>query len=697
MTAAPQPAPSARPARPLTRMVARWAGRAALAVLALAALGAVALAIAVVGWSYPVAELAPERGGPLLVLDRHGRLLRSVPGPAHRPGRAAWVPLERVPSHAILAVIASEDRRFYEHPGVDVVGLARAAWLDLRAGRMAYGGSTITMQLVRMVDPDLQRRSVTGKIAQVVQALRLERAVDKRYLLEQYLNRAYYGNGAYGIEAAARLYFDKPAASLSAGEATLLAVIPRAPTGYDPVRRLDAALRRREHVLGLLQARGWMSAAEIARALAQPLAPALHRPGFRAPHFVEMVIQSLPEDVRAAGGVVRTTLDAGLQEALEHRVREHVASLAHRRLQQAGVLVLDTQGGQVLAMVGSVGLDSPGGHVDVVTRRRHPGSALKPFVYALAIERGDGPATITYDIHEVRSAYRVIQLTQPERGPVSYREALAGSYNLAAVHVLEKVGVPAMMDVLERAGAAVLEGDAEDYGLRLALGSAKVRLIDLASAYGFLARAGKVRSPTWVFDVTSDEGRVWQPPRPVERAVFSPETSWLVMDMLADPVARRRVFGRELPLDLPFPVAAKTGTARGFSDTVAIGVTRELTVAAWAGNFDGEATEGLIAMQSAAPLVRAGLLAGARERMLTLPEAPPGVIDGEVCALSGMRPSADCPHTRHEHFRAGAEPRDACTWHRREHGQVVVSYPAEVRAWAERERTRGGRHVADRR
>jgi penicillin-binding protein 1C len=698
MTPEPQFVPPARQARrPLGRLVARWAGRAALAVLALTVLGAVALAIAVFGWSYPVAGLAPERGGPLLVLDRHGRLLRSVPGPAHRPGRAAWVPLERVPSHALLALIASEDRRFYEHPGVDAVGLARAAWLDVRAGRLAYGGSTITMQLVRMVDPDLQRRSVAGKIAQLVQALRLERAVDKRFILEQYLNRAYYGNGAYGVEAAARLYFDKPAASLSAGEATLLAVIPRAPTGYDPVRRLDAALRRREHVLGLLHAHGWMSAAEIERARAQPLAPALHRPDFRAPHFVEMVIQSLPEDVRAAGGVVRTTLDAGLQEALEHRVREHVAGLAHRRLQQAGVLVLDTQGGQVLAMVGSVGLDAPDGHVDVVTRRRHPGSALKPFVYALAIERGDSPATITYDIHEVPSAFRVTHLTQPERGPVSYREALAGSYNLAAVHVLEKVGVPALMDVLKRAGAAALEGDAEDYGLRLALGSAKVRLLDLAAAYGFLARAGRVRSPTWVFDVTSDEGGVWQPPRPVERAVFSPETSWLVMDMLADPVARRRVFGRELPLDLPFPVAAKTGTARGFSDTVAIGVTRELTVAAWGGNFDGEATEGLIAMQSAAPLVRAGLLAGARERMLTLPEAPPGVTSGEVCALSGMRPSTDCPHTRHEHFRAGAVPGDTCTWHRRERGQVVVSYPAEIRAWAERERTRGGRHVLGRR
>jgi penicillin-binding protein 1C len=705
MTAAPRPAgrDQPRPARPegaargrarqVARQVARWAGRAALAGLALTALGALLLAIAVLGWSYPVAELAPERGGPLLVTDRNGRLLRSVPGPAHRPGRAAWVPLERVPSHALLAVIASEDRRFYEHSGVDVLGVLRAAWLDVRAGRLAYGGSTITMQLVRMVDPDLRTRGLASKIAQAVQALRLERAVDKRFLLEQYLNRAYYGNGAYGLEAAARLYFDKPAASLSAGEATLLAVIPRAPSAYDPVRHLDAALRRRAHVLGLIAARGWMSAAEVERAAAQPLAPALHQPGFRAPHFVEMVIRSLPAEVRGRGGVVRTTLDVRLQEALEHRVREHVAGLAERRLQQAGVLVLDTRRGQVLALVGSAGLDGGNGHVDAVTWRRYPGSALKPFVYALAIERGDSPATIAYDIHDVPSAYRVVHLTQPERGPVTYREALAGSYNLAAVHVLERVGVPALMHVLARAGAGELVGDADDYGLRLALGAAKVRLLDLASAYGFLVRGGRVRSPSFVFDVRSDDGRTWRPPRPVERAVFSPETSWLVMDMLADPVARRRVFGRELPLDLPFPVAAKTGTARGFSDTVAIGVTSELTVAAWAGNFDGEATEGLIAMQSAAPLVRAGLLLGARERMLTLPEAPAGVVEADVCALSGMRPSADCPHTMREHFRAGGAPREVCTWHRREQGRLVVSYPAEVRAWAERQRTRGGRHL----
>lgn len=691
------PAQRARPQPRLVRRLARWAGRAAVLGLALAVLAAAAMAIAVYGWTYPTGELSPGRGGPLLIMDRHDRLLRNVPGPAHRPGRAAWVPLERVPSHAVLAVIASEDRRFYEHPGVDVLGLGRALWLDVKGGRIAYGGSTITMQLVRMIDPDLRGRTVANKVVQIVQALRLERAVDKRFLLEQYLNRAYYGNGAYGIEAAARLYFDKPAASLSAGEATLLAVIPRAPSGYDPVRRLDRALRRRDHVFGLLERRGWMSAAEVERARAQVLAPMLHRPAFRAPHFVEMVLGSLPAEVRARGGVVRTTLDRELQEALERRVREHVATLAHRRMDQAGVLVLDTQRGQVLAMVGSTGLDVPEGHVDAVTRRRHPGSALKPFVYALAIEKGDSPASIAYDIHDGPSKFRVISITQAERGPVSYRQALAGSYNLAAVHVLEKVGVASLMNVLKRAGAGELEGDVKDYGLRLALGSAKVRLLDLAAAYGFLARGGKVRSPRWVFDVTSDDGQTWRPARPVEQTIFSPETSWLVMDILADPVARRRTFGRELPLDLPFPVAAKTGTARGFADTVAVGVTSEITVAAWAGNFDGESTEGLIAMRSAAPLVRAGMLLAAGENTPTLPEAPPGVVSAEVCALSGMRPSADCPHTRREHFRDGTVPEHACTWHRREQGRVVVTYPSEIRAWAERQRTRGGRHLVGQR
>jgi len=377
-------------------------------------------------------------------------------------------------------------------------------------------------------------------------------------------------------------------------------------------------------------------------------------------------------------------------------VSEHVASLAHRNLDQAGVLVLDTGSGQVRAMVGSAAYGGAAGQLNITTWRRHPGSALKPFVYALAIEAGDSPASIAYDIHDVPSRYRVDRLTQPERGPVRYREALAGSYNLAAVHTLEKVGVERMMTVLRWAGVGPLAGTAEDYGLRLALGSAQVRLIDLASAYGFVARSGKVRRATGIADLTSWTGAVWRPERPRDVRIFSPETSWLVMDMMADPDARRPAFGQELPVDLPFRVAVKTGTARGFADTVAIGVTSELTVAAWAGTFDGTPTEGLVAMDAAAPLVRAGLLAGSGGHDLHLPGPPPGVETALVCPLSGLPAGPDCPHQKLEYVASGRVPAHPCDWHHREDGHVMVRYPPEIRPWARRQAERGGRQVAAR-
>lgn len=652
-----------------------------------------ALLVAIYAFPYPVERLRIDGGGPLVITDRHGTVLRSVPGPAGRPGRQSWVRLDDIPSPVVLAVIASEDRNFYRHPGVDPEGIARAVLLDIRAGRLAYGGSTITMQLARMLHSADAPRTMTNKLREAVLALRMERAVDKRTILEQYLNRAYYGNGAHGIEAAARRYFGKPAVGLSLAEALLLAVVPRAPTGYDPVRHLDAAMRRRNYVLDLLVQRGLLAADVVARVHAEPVRPVLHQPPFRAPHFTEWVLASLPADVRARGGLVRTTLDLPLHEQLAHRVREHVAGLAARNLQQAGALVLDTASGEVLAMVGSTG-EGEHGTIDITTWRRHPGSALKPFIYALAIEAGDHPASIAYDIYTDTADYQVINKSQPERGPVRYREALAGSYNMAAVDVLRRVGVAKLMTMLRQAGVGPLDGTPEDYGLRLALGAAKIRLLDLASAYGFLARGGSVIAPAGIVEARSDDGLVWRPRVRTEQRISSPATSWLVMDMLADPEARRPAFGQELPLDLPFRVAAKTGTSRGFADTVAVGVTSEFTVAAWAGNFDGSPTQGLVAMQSAAPLVRAGLLLAGGGRALTLPARPDDVDSGEVCALSGKRPSAHCPHRKHEHFARGSGPTELCDWHRREDARVVVEYPPAARDWAQRTRQRGGRHLA---
>ncbi len=682
---------AARAPRRIAARLWRWLRPPLLVVFGLAAAVTWATVIAVVAVDFPTDELAPDRGGPLVITDRHGTVLRTLPAPDGRPGRAAWVALEAVPAQVVMTVLASEDDGFYQHRGVDGRGLVRAAWLDARSGRFAYGGSTLTMQLVRMLRSAGQPRTVGRKIEEAVLAMRLERAVSKRTILEQYLNRAYYGHDAYGIEAAAQRYFGKPAASLSVGEATLLAVVPRAPTAYDPIDHLSAALARRDRVFAMLVDDGQMTRAEVDDAVAQPVTPSLHAPPFLAPHFTDWVIDNLPEAVRRRGGTVRTTLDLGLQEQLEHRVAEHVAELGRRNLDQAGVVVLDTASGEVLAMVGSAGTDRDAGQINIVTRRRHPGSALKPFVYALALENGDNPASIAYDVEDVPSSYRLVQVTQTEHGPVRYREALAGSYNLAAVHVLEKVGVSRLITVLRRAGAGQLAGSDRDYGLRLALGSAKIRLVDLAAAYGFLVRDGKVVPPSAILEVTSQRGAVSRPAPPLERRIFSPQTSWLVMDMLADAEARRKVFGQELPLDLPFPVAAKTGTSRGFADTVAIGVTREVTVAAWGGNFDGRPTQGLVAMQSAAPLVRAGLLAVAGDGALTLPEPPPGITSAYVCPLSGMRVSPDCPHRKLEHFAGGHLPTRRCDWH---HHDGTVSYPAEVEEWAERQRERGARHLA---
>jgi len=652
------------------------------------------LAVAVYAVPYDVAQLSPERGGPLLLLDRHGALLRSVPSLSGGQGRHGWVPLDSIPSQAVLTVLASEDRRFFQHKGVDPLGVLRAMVLNLRNRRVVYGGSTITMQLVRMVHSPGQPRTLANKVRESVLAMRLERVMSKQQILEQYLNRAYYANGAWGLEAAARTYFGKPAAGLSAGEATLLAVIPRGPRYYDPISHLDRALGRRDHVFGLLVEQGLMSRDQVQRARAQPVRPRIFRPPFHAPHFTDWVLATLPPLVHQQGGTVRTTLDLSLQQQLQRRVAQHTAALRGEGVAQAGLVVLDTATGQVLALVGSPDYGGEQGQVNIVTRRRHPGSALKPFVYALALERGESPASIAYDIHDVpESAYRVINLTQPEHGPVRFREALAGSYNLAAVHVLERVGVDALISRLRRAGVGPLQGDQEDYGLRLALGSAKVRLVDLAAAYGFLVRGGSVTPPVSVLHADLPKGKTWQLPPAAPRRIFSPQVSWLVMDMLADPVARRPVFGTELPLDLPFRVAAKTGTARGFADTVTVGVTRELSVAAWAGNFDGKPTHGVVAMQGAAPLVRDGLLIAGRGADLTLPPRPAGIVTRAVCALSGKPASMACPHRKAEYFMAGKALPGRCDWHRRTRDGLRVIYPQEISAWAQRQRTQGGRHL----
>ena len=630
----------------------------ALAAVAVVLLGGAA---AVLSIDYPAADIAPGVFEPLVITDRNGVVLRRTASQTGRTGRERWVPLDRIRSHAILALIVSEDKRFFEHSGVDLAAIGRAALLNIKAHRFGYGASTITMQLMRMIHSQGAPRSFRNKLKEAALALAAERVMSKQQILEQYFNRAYYGNGAYGIKAAAMTYLGKSAEDLSTGEAVSLALIPRAPGAYDPVRHLSRLQRRRDHVLLLMVEGGQISESEAAWIKDTPLNVSLHRPKFKAPHFCDWVMTRLPAEVKRRGGVVRTTLDLKLQRRLQHRVADHVAGLARRGLRQAGMVVLDTGSGQVLAMVGSPGFYKRGGQLNITTRRRHPGSALKPFVYALALEQGDSAATIAYDLNDVPSRYRVKKVTQKERGPVRYREALAGSYNLAAVHVLERVGEEKLVSRLRQAGVGEVPMEPSSYNLRLALGATRVRLVDLAAGYGFLVRGGTVTRPFGVLEVSSPRGVYWRPAAAPPRRVFAPDVSWLVMDMLSDPEARRPMFGTELPVDdMPFKVALKTGTSRGFADTVAVGVTRELTVAAWAGNFDGTPTQGLTAMTAAAPLVRTGLMLAARGKTLTLPKKPPQITPIKICPKTGLLPGPSCPRQKLEYFRQTNLPKATC-------------------------------------
>lgn len=614
--------------------------------LAIDALAALAVTIYIRCVPYPVALLAPEKSTSLVLTDRQGAVLRTLPLAAG--GRAEWIALDQIPSELVDATLTGEDSRFFDHGGVDLLGVGRAALLAFRYGRVVSGASTITMQLVRLVEP--HSKTLPGKIWEMLAAWRLERTVGKREILEQYLNRAYYAHGAVGVEAASQRYFGKSASALGPGEAVLLAVLPRAPRAYDPMLHLDAALARRSHVLDLMVARGLLSTDKRARIEREPIAFIKSESPHLASHFVDYVMGQL--GTRGFGGTVRTTLDASLQQRLETVVADFIAE--HSGLAQAGLVVIEPTTGAVRAMVGSsnyAGADD--GQNNILTTLRHPGSALKPFVYAMAIENGATPASVAQDALSSVAGYGPHKPMR-EHGSARFREALAGSYNLAAVEVLNRVGVSPLLERLRDLGLAPLAGTSSDYGLDLALGSARVRLLDLAAAYGFLVNAGQVTLPRVFADA---------PPQHAGGG-FSPEASWLVMDMLADPEARRAVFGASLPLDMPFKVAAKTGTSSGFADTLAVAATQEAVAAAWAGAFDGSGTKGTLAMWSAAPLVRAALLAVSdlSGQALTLPKAPASITSHDVCRITGALPGPHCPRT-HEHFVAGNVPGERCKGH----------------------------------
>lgn len=664
--------------------------RVALAALA----GASCVLLAVAAWTalpIPAAMLAPVEQPSVTLTDRHGVVLRTTR--AGDGSRARWLPIGEIDPQIITAFIATEDRRFLERSrrgalgAVDARALVRAVRDNLRAGRVVSGASTITMQTARLVHPS--DRGWGGKIVQALWAGRLAAHLSSDEILEQYLNRVQLGQGAVGVSSAAMLYAGASARSVSLAQAALLAGIAHAPSSDNPLVSPRRARDDRSRALARIFRAGYASREQVERAEREPLVAAGDATPFLAPHFTTRVLGWLDDDGTHAS-VVRTSLDIALQRGIEDEVRRTVQDLRAEGARQAAAVVLENHTGEILAWVGSPDFwADTGGQTDMVVSPRQPGSALKPFLYGLAFDRGLTPATILADIpHEYRTStgpYRPRNYDHRYHGPVRAREALASSFNVPAVALADRMSAASLLGTLHQAGFASLTRSADYYGLGLALGNGDVTLLELANAYRSLANGGVWRPYAWTMaDAGGARGGAVPATAsgPGERRVMSSVSAALVLDILSDADARIPGFGLQTPLEFPFRAAAKTGTSRHFTDNWAVATTANFTVAVWVGNFSGRPMEGVSGVSGAGPLLhRATLLTARRYAPGVLPSpASVGARPVEICRLSGLRAVAGCPHMT-EWFAPGTEPTDTCDWHRAD-GSVVL--PREYATWLER-------------
>jgi len=702
----------------------------------LALLGAILLlAAGIAGIAWIFADLpdvhALEDGMALpstRILDRQGRLLYQIADP--QTGFNRVVPLDELAPCLIDATIATEDANFYRHPGIDVQGVARAVWINLRGGEVVAGGSTITQQVARnlLLDPAQRaERTLRRKLREGVLALELTHAYSRDEILALYLNQTYYGNLAYGAEAAARAYFGKSASELTLAECAMLAGLPQAPASYDPLSNPEGAQARQRVVLGLMARHGAITQAEADRAANETLQYAASQFPIEAPHFVAAVWTQLERDyaeaLREGGLEVTTTLDLAWQNAAQDAARRHLDRLNHppagepsHNARNAALVALDPFTGQILAMLGSPDYfdQRSAGAVNAALAPRQPGSALKPFTYAAAFDPAQAqpwtPATMILDVATPFITRRLQSYTPAnfglvEHGPVLVREALASSYNIPAVVTLDHIGLDALLRLMTRLGVSTLT-DSSRLDLAVTLGGGEVRLLELTAAYAALANGGYRVDPVYILEVRDRAGRAlyqWRPPQRT-RPELDPRVAYLITDILSDRRARIPAFGAASPLNIGRPAAAKTGTTTDYRDNWTVGYTPNLTVGVWVGNADNTPMVEVSGISGAGPIWNEFM----RRVLLGQPELafarPEGLVRAEVCATSGLLPTAYCPKTRWEWFIEGTVPAredalyqpytldrrtglladDATPAEEREQ-RVYLVLPPEARDWAQRQ------------
>jgi len=640
------------------------------------------------------------------ISDRTGNLLHEL----FPEGKRTNIKLANMPKVLIDATIATEDKTFWDNPGIDIQGISRAGIGLLLTDDGVGGGSTITQQLVRAIVFDYKyrnERSLRRKLEEIGLALLMTRRSSKEEILELYLNQIYYGNLAYGIEAAAQTYFGKPAAQLNLNQASLLAGLPQMPAEFDPLNpdpKIQAKVNdRHKVVLDLMVSTGKITRAEADAALATPLTYVDSRTAkLVSPHFTlyaeselkELIAGlNLPPETMLTGGLsVYTSLDPRAQALAEQSAKTQIAAItAKNNAHNAAVVVLKPVTGEILAMMGSIDYydDSIKGKVNVALSQQQPGSSIKPLTYAASLEKGDTAATVYWDTQQQiglpgQAPYIPKNYDGRFHGVVRMRDALANSYNIPAVQALRRVGVESLLNIAARFGVQSFGNDASHYGLSLTLGGGELTPLELTQAYAVFANGGQfvpVTSILCVMDSAGNllyqyeggcgRGNVTQTTISTNapaRQVVDPRVSYIISDILADNAARTPAMGARSPLYTPnIPTSVKTGTTNDYRDNWTMGYTRNVVVGVWVGNTDNSPMINSTGLTGAAPIwnqIMTGIYADAaiKENLKRggqfLPDGqtpPQGMSRKQICNLAALRdPATNCTPGRVEWFIQGA-------------------------------------------
>jgi penicillin-binding protein 1C len=698
-----------------------------LARFASIAFGGLALLGIYVFWGLPSVDSLPEELNvpSIRITDRNGKLLYEVlPDDG---GRHSVLSIENISQCMKDATVAVEDKNFYRNPGVDVEGIVRALWVNLKGGETLAGGSTITQQAARnlLLRDELGERTLRRKLREMVLAWQMTRRLSKDEILALYLNQVNYGGMSYGVEAAAQTYFGKSAGDLLLPECALLAGLPQAPAIYNPFTNPELAKERQIIALGLMEEQGYITHEERVEAESAPLSYNPTPYPIEAPHFIWLV-KNRVEEMFSSGLlapdrslVVRTTLDLSAQKLGEEIIRRRIeqfqveerGGIGHN-VNNAALVVLDPKTGEVITLVGSADYfdESIFGALDMAVSPRQTGSAFKPIFYALALDpTREEPWTAATSILDVTTTfitrhgapYTPKNYDSREHGPVSVREALASSLNIPAVKTLNYVGIDETIALAGKLGITSL-GDPDSYDLSLALGGGEVSLLELSTAYAALANRGIFTGSYIILDIHDADGNllyVQEKEPPLQ--IFDPRAAWLISDILSEDEARATGFGKNSVLKIDRTAAVKTGTTTNFHDNWTIGYTPDLLVGVWVGNSNYEAMHNVTGLTGAAPIwheMMRALLEGRPDRPF---ERPDGLIRLEVCALSGLLPTSACQHKRMEWFIAGTEPTEPDTFYReiwidpltntiaadstppdRRRSLIVLDLPLEAQPWA---------------